>query len=363
MIDFAALRQRFPTLVERTYFATHGFGPILRETLADLDDYRRSLSLRNRGVATWYERVVEIRGLLARLIGADDGEIALGPNATACQAQFAAALRPTMAVHTILTCDQDFPSTRYLWQAQAQRGFRVVETSVDRMIEAIDDSTALVALPLVAYANGALLPVKEIIDAAHAHGALVICDAYQAAGIVPIDVHALDVDALVSGTNKWLSASGMGLAFMYVRRALADRLAPAYPGWFAHRDPLAFDDDFVAADGARRFEQGAPAVEAIYGARAGIKFALEVGVNAIHARSLDLQDHLIAGLDARKIPLATPRAQRGGMIALAVDDPKAIAERLAFANIDVDTRPGIGLRVSCHPCNTIEDIDRLLAAL
>src|SRR3569623_99593 len=213
MTDFTTLRERFPTLVERAYFATHGFGPLLRETLRDLDDYRRTLTLRNRVVATWYERIVEIRGLLAQLVGAREGDIALGPNATACQASFAA--------------------------------------------------------PLVANANGALLDVERVIAAAHDVGAIVVLDAYQAAGIVPIDVRALDVDALVSGTNKWLSSAGMGLAFLYVRRSLANRLAPAFPGWFAHEDPLAYADLFVPAHGARRFEQGAPAVEAIYGARAG----------------------------------------------------------------------------------------------
>jgi kynureninase len=371
--DFAALRERFPTLVERAYFATHGFGPILRETLADLDEYRRSLSLRNRVVETWYRRIVEIRALIARLIGAGDDEIALGPNATACQAAFAAAITPTVKCDTILTTDLDFPSSRYLWHAQGYRGYRVIEVPsrdgrsfpVDGLVEAIDQRTAIVAVPLVAYSNGALLDAKRVIAAAHAAGALVVLDASQAVGIVPIAVHQLGADALVSGTNKWLCSSGMGLAFLFVRKALAVRLAPAFPGWFAHEDPLSFGDYFLAADGARRFEQGAPAVEAIYGARAGIRFAIEAGVDAIRERSLELTDRLIAGADALGIPLATPRAhrERAGVIALELADAAATSERLAALGIDVDTRPGSGLRISCHPCNSSEDLDRLLAAL
>ena len=371
--DFTALRERFPTLVERAYFATHGFGPLLRETLRDLDDYRRTLTLRNRVVATWYERIVEIRGLLAQLVGAREGDIALGPNATACQASFAAALSPTAQCDTILTTDLDFPSSRYLWHAQSQRGYRVIEVPsrdgvafpVDELVAAIDRRTAIVAVPLVAYANGALLDVERVIAAAHDVGAIVVLDAYQAAGIVPIDVRALDVDALVSGTNKWLSSAGMGLAFLYVRRSLANRLAPAFPGWFAHEDPLAFADLFVPAHGARRFEQGAPAVEAIYGARAGIQFALDAGVAAIRERSFELSDHLIAGVDRLGIPLATPRAhaERAGVVCLDLPGAAAIAEALGAQGIDVDTRPGTGLRVSCHPCNTLEDVDRLLAGL
>jgi selenocysteine lyase/cysteine desulfurase len=359
--------------VERAYFATHGFGPLLRETLRDLDDYRRTLVLRNRVVETWYERIVEIRGLLARLVGAREGDIALGPNATACQASICAALSPVDGCDTIVTTDLDFPSSRYLWHAQSQRGYRVIEVAsrdgiafpTDDLVAAIDRRTAIVAVPLVAYSNGALLDVERVIAAAHEVGAIVVLDAYQAVGVVPIDVRALDVDVLVSGTNKWLSSAGMGLAFSYVRRSLADRLAPAYPGWFAHADPLAFGDIFIPAAGARRFEQGAPAVEAIYGARAGIQFALEVGVEAIRARSLDLTGHLIEGVDRLGITLATPREreQRAGVVCLELPAPAAIAESLATQGIDVDTRPGTGLRVSCHPCNTHGDVDRLLTAL
>jgi kynureninase len=236
---------------------------------------------------------------------------------------------------------------------------------VDDLIAAIDERTAIVAVPLVAYSNGALLQAEKLIAAAHKAGAVVVLDAYQAAGIVPIQVRALGVDALVSGTNKWLSSAGMGLAFLYVRADLANRLAPAYPGWFAHEDPLAFGEVFVAADGARRFEQGAPAVEAIYGARAGIRFALDVGVDAIRARSLELADYLITGVDKLGIPLATPRthAERAGMVCLDIGDAEAMATALGEHGIDVDTRPGLGLRISCHPCNTKGDLDRLLAAL
>lgn len=371
--DWTALRARFPTLHERTYFVTHGFGPLLADTLRDLDDYRQSLALRNKGVETWYARVVEIRGLLAKLVGAGPDDIALGPNATACQASLAAAIVPSSGRDVIVTTNLDFPSSRYLWHAQVRRGFRVIDVPsrdgktmpVEDLIATMHDRVAIVALPLVAYTNGALLDAERVIRAAHAAGAIVVLDAYQAAGIVPIDVGALDVDALVSGTNKWLCSAATGLAFLYVKRALADRLSPAFPGWFAHADPLAFAPRFEPAPGARRFEQGAPAVEAVYGARAGVAFALEVGVPAIRARSLALTDHLIEKARSLGLPLATPtaHAQRAGMVCFAVPDPERRAEALRALGIDVDTRPGTGVRLSCHPCNTVEECDRAIEAL
>ena len=373
MIDFLALRSRFITLQERSYFATHGFGPLLAETLRDLDDYRRTLALRNQVVETWYERILELRTLFARLINAGDDDIALGPNATACQAVFAAALTPNWPGDAILTTDLDFPSSRYLWHAQARRGYRVVEVPsrdgrslpVDDLIAQLHDRVAIVAVPMVAYTNGALLDVRRLIAAAHDAGAIVVLDAYQATGIVPIDVRMLGVDALVSGTNKWLCSAGTGVAFLYVKRALAERLEPAFPGWFGHANPLAFGDAFVPAPGARRFELGAPAVEAVYGARAGVKFALEVGVAAIRERSLALSDRMIARADGLGLPLATPRphAERAGTICFDVSEPERRAERLRALGIDVDTRPGTGVRMSCHPCNTVEECERAIDAL
>lgn len=311
---FVAMRPRFRTLIERTYFATHSMGPVFEATLADLDEYRRSLPLRNRATETWLGRIDEIRGLFARLVRADGDEIALGPNATACHGNVAAALAPAPGRTRIVTTSLDFPSTRYLWHAQARRGFEVIEVPspdgvampADALVAAIDERVAIVAVSLVAYGNGALLRARPVIDAAHAAGALVILDAYQAAGIVPIDVRALDADVVIAGTNKWLHGASSGLAFAYIKRELAERLAPAYPGWFGHARMLDFGAAYVPAAGARRFEQGAPSVEAVYAARAGVRFAIDVGVEAIRARSLALSDHLIAGADALGLPLHTP---------------------------------------------------------
>lgn len=369
--DFGALRSRFPVLVERTYLATHTFGPVSVDTLADLDEYRRSIALRNRAVESWLERIDEIRRLFAQLIGATGEDIALGPNATACQGSLAAALVPRSGRDVIVTTDVDFPSSRYVWHAQARRGYQIrnvasadgISVTAEDIVRAIDERVAVVSLPLVTYTTGALLDVTRVVRAAHAAGAIVVLDAYQATGIVPIDVRELGVDALVTGAQKWLCAPTSGLAFLYVKRELAESLDPAFPGWFAHARPFELERDFVPAPGARRFEQGPPAVEAVYAARAGVRFALELGVAAIRARSLDLADRLIAGADALGIPLHTPRARsdRGGMICLGVREPARVARELREVAVDVDSR--LGIRISAHPCNTEADCDRALDQL
>jgi kynureninase len=362
----AAERAHFPIFAERTYLASHCLGPLHVDFDRDLADYRDSLARRTRGIDEWVERVEEVRAALGRLVGAPADDLTLGASATACQATLAAALRPTKGRAGIVVTDLDFRSARYLWEAQTARGFSVETVrSVDGiampregLLEAIDERVAVVAVSLVSYFNGALLDLAPVIERAHRCGALVIVDAYQALGVVPVDVLASGVDALVGGTHKWLSGGGTGLAFAYVRRALADTLEPAYPGWLGHDDAPAYEEAFRPAAGARRFDQGTPAMEAIYTARAGLRFVERLGVAALSEASRARGDQLIQLLDEQGFEVRTPRdrSARGGMICVAAAQPREVAAALRTRGIDIDTRPGTGLRVSPHALTTPAEI-------
>ena len=370
--DFTALRARFPVLAQRTYFDTQSLGPFPEEMLADLDEYRRTLFLRNRGLSLWIERLEELIGLVERVLVAPRDGVALMPSATAAQAAIAATQAPRGRRSRIVYTALDFHSSRYLWASQARRGFQAIEVPstdgaipTERLVELIDERTAVVALALVSPWTGALADVRPVIAAARAAGALVVLDAYQAVGVVPIDVQALDVDVLVGGTHKWLCGGGSGLAFLYVRPSLAEQLEPAYPGWIGHREMVGFAPSYEPAAGARRFMQGAPAAAPIYTARAGLRFVLDVGVDALRARSLALTSRLLARADERGLPLSTPRSPsaRGGALCFPVDDAERIVADLAREGIDVDARREAGIRVAPHPCNTEEECDRVIDAI
>ncbi len=91
--------------------------------------------------------------------------------------------------------------------------------------------------------------VAPIVRRAHEVGAHVILDCYQSAGIVPLDVTALEVDFAVGGSVKWL-CGGPGNGWLYVRPDLAERLEPTLTGWQAHARPFAFEEEMEYA--ARR---------------------------------------------------------------------------------------------------------------
>lgn len=369
-VNFAALRTRFPLLAERTYFDTPSLGPVPEATYGDLAEYIRTIGLRSRAIPLYFERINELVGLYEQLLHAERGSVALQASATAAQAAIAAAVEPRPDKNRILYGALDFHSARYLWVAQAHRGFSVQEVEASNgvgvrpedVLRHLDERVAIVALSLVSPHTGALVDIAPVVKAAHDAGALVLLDVYQAVGIVPIDVQALGVDAVIGGAHKWLYGGGMGLAFLYVRPALAERLTPAYPGWIGHARITGFCQDFEPASGAARFQQGTPAMEPIYSARAGLRLVLEVGVEQLRARSVALTQRMMARATQAGLPITTPLepSRRGGMLCLRVAEPDAIVARLSELGIDIGSRPNAGIRIAPHPCNTEEECDRVI---
>jgi kynureninase len=371
-LDFTTLRKHFPLLEERTYLATHSLGALPQGAFLDTQSYIQSLRLGRRALPTWLERYEEMFVLIETLLNAPTGSIALAPSATAAQAAIAATIQPNAKRNRIIITDLDFPSCRYMWKSQVQRGFDIIEIAVaDGMqiasadvVAQIDDRVAVVAVSLVSYLNSARLDIQPIIEAAHAAGAIVVLDAYQAVGTIPLDVTSLGADVVVGGTHKWL-CGGVGLAFAYVRPSLVEQLDPVYPGWFAHLEPTAFASIFTPAIGARRFQQGTPSLEPIYTSRAGLSLVLKVGVEQIHQRNVELTDYLMNCADAYGIPVHTPRSahHRGGTVCLEVDRAETVVQELAELGIDVDNRSNQRIRVSPHCCNTEEECQQLIESV
>ncbi|MFK7990088.1 MAG: aminotransferase class V-fold PLP-dependent enzyme [Sandaracinaceae bacterium] len=365
-----ALRERIPLLSERVYCASQCLGPVLHETFDALDAYRRTLTKRSRALDAWIERHEALHGSLERLLNAPQDSVFIAGTATGVHGAVAASLSPKGASRRIVISSGDFHSTRYLWRAQERRGFAIDEVDSNgpahgveqTFLDAIDERTAIVALSLVSPRSGALLPVEAIAARCREVSALLVLDAYQAVGIVPVDVRSLGADVVVGGTHKWLHGAGTGVAFGYVEPELAETLRPAYPGWIGHASMLDFGDRFIPHRGARRFEQGTPAMEAVYTSGPGVDAVLEVGVEALRQQSLRLTEHLATCVRARGWDLRTPE-RRGGMLCVGLEAPNEVVEALAADGIDVDARPGAGVRIGPHPCQTIEEMDRILCAL
>ncbi len=366
-------RGQFPVLVERNYLASHALGPMPRAALDDLAEYHETLLQRCAGIPAQLVAIEAMRSDLGRLLQTSPRNLALCPSATTGLAQIAAALPASGERRRILVSAQNFPSTRFVWQAQAQRGFEIElverclppggERSVE-LVGALDERTAAVVVPWVAPYTGALIDLHALSRRCRAVGALCIVDAYQGVGVVPLSLtNPEDMPhVMVAGNHKWLCAASMGLAFMYVEARLADSIEPAAPGWIGDAHFPAFSDQYEPAPGARRFQQGTPAVEPVYGARAGLRFVLEQGIDRLRDASLRLTGTLLEAADDAGIGVLTPRTAdaRCGTVTLdfrhlEVSAQQQLVDQLERARVDVDFRPGGGMRVSPHPCATPND--------
>ncbi len=368
----ARFRERFPDLRGRVHLASCSIGARSRALDAALV---RMLDALAGGAAAWtqFDRESErCRDGFAALVGAEPEQIALLPNASIGAYQAASTLA-LGARDTIVTAAEEFPSIAHVWLAQRRRGARVryVETprehSADAVADAyeaaLDERTALVSVPLVTYAHGTLLPVADVGARARARGARVFVDAYQAVGVLPVDVDELGCDLLVAGSQKYLLGLP-GIAFLYVRDGARTELEPTLTGWFGRRDPLAFDArrlDF--APSARRFETGTPAVPAIYAANAGLGLLAGLDLHAVRRHVAALGELAAARLRDHGERLAAPPAQRrGAHLALVDADPAGLAAWLQARGIAVSPRGSL-VRVAFHLYNTADDVDALCAAL
>jgi kynureninase len=252
----------------------------------------------------------------------------------------------------------EFPSVRYLYQAQRGRGAEVeIVADEAAVLEAIDERTLLVPISHVLFKTGEIQDLEAIVSRAHDAGALVVLDAYQSAGSVPLDVYSLGVDFAVGGSVKWL-CGGPGAGWLYVRPDLAERLEPTFTGWQAHARPFAFEPEQDYAEGAARFLTGTPNVPALYAATAGYELIDEVGVERIRRRSMEQTNLLVELLEAAGFEVLSPRDpnRRGGTVVVRTPEAEAVYRELGARQVICDFRPDAGIRLGPHFFNTDDEL-------
>jgi len=368
-MDSATFRNCFPILSDTVHLASCSLGP----RSAALDDaMRRMLDELHRDPTPWDQWLAEVeqsRREFATLIGAGVEEVAVVPSATVGAFQVASTLglarRPG-----IVTTDADYSSVAQVFAAQGQRGARVAHipergagVPAEDYLAEIDERTALVSVPLVSYRTGARLPVAEVISAARAAGARVFVDAYQSAGVQPIDVAELDCDYLVSGCMKYLLGIP-GIAFLYVRGGLDDEQPPQLTGFYGRANPIAFDPHALDwPQDARRMQINMPTLPAAMAANAGLKLVNGLDGAAVARHVGGLVDAAIERLAAIGAPLCSPTepALRGPQVAIVDADPMGLA---GFMNARrIFPARGHVVRLSFHYFNDEADLDAACQAV
>ena len=365
------IRHRFPIFERLVYINSCSQGALSDSVRASYDAYLRDWDEKGAPWEYWVERGETARAAFARLVCADADEVAVTTSLSAAVSSLASGLRFAQRSKVVLT-DWEFPTIGQIWHAQEARGARVVHVREDAegtlpyeaFDRAIDEDTLLVSITHVCYRNGAMLDVEPIVRLAHERGAMVLLDAYQSAGSVPLDVRALGVEFLAAGSLKYLLGSA-GLAWLYARRDAIERIRPTATGWFADEDIFAMDvSDYSPARDARRFQYGTPPVPSIYAGIAGIELMEEIGVEDTRAHVEELNRRLIDGLDDLRATVVTPRKRRrrGALVCVRSRDVDALVAALRREGIVTSSRAE-NLRVSAHAYNSVEDVDLVLESL
>jgi kynureninase len=360
-LELLDYRDRFPILEHTTYLINHSLGAMPAAAEQRMIEYARTWA--ERGIRAWGEgwwtMPLTVGDQIGRIVGAPPGTVCMHQNVSVAEAIVLSCFQGSERNRIVFEA-ANFPSVRYVYQAQRHLEVVACETP-EELLASIDERTLLVPVQHVLFKSGEIQDVDSIVERAHAVGALVVLDAYQSAGTVPLDVSALDVDFAVGGSVKWL-CGGPGAGWLYVRPELIDSLEPAATGWQAHARPFAFEPELEYADGIARFLTGTPNVPALYAATAGYDLIEEIGVDRIRANSLHQTDLLIREAEARGFEIRSPREpdRRGGTVTVHVVDFEAAHRELAERQVLCDFRPDAGIRLGPHYYNTDADVVRAL---
>ncbi|MET7771561.1 aminotransferase class V-fold PLP-dependent enzyme [Nocardia sp. NPDC005366] len=325
-----------------------------------------------------------VKTAIGELINAAPGSIALSDSATRSWADFFYSV-PLGPGDRVLISGSDYASNAIAALQRARSVGAAVERipsdgsgqlDLDAFEKIVDERVKLVSV-LHAPTNGGLVnPAAEATRIAHSAGALVLLDACQSAGQIPLDVAELGVDALSVTGRKWLRGP-RGTGFLYVRPELAATMQPQRLD--LHGARWIGPDDFQLADDASRFEFWECDVAARLGLGAAVRYLLELGPDDVYAAIAARAEHLrkalpqISGVTVRDLGI-----RHSGIVSFTVDgiDPLAVRDRLADQDITVTvshasstlldmTDRGLAsvVRASPHCFVGFDELDRFVAAV
>lgn len=387
--ELAAFRNRFviddPELV---YLDGNSLGRLPKQGL----ERARELVAQQWGrrlIRSWNEHWLDlprrVGAKIARVVGAGDDEVVVADSTSVNLFKLVlAALRAaeTRGRSKVVTDDLNFPTDRYILRSAVELAgpgydLHVVSSAdgihvpTDALAEAVDSSTAVVALSHTAYKSGWVYDMPAVTDLTHRAGALMLWDLSHSAGAVPLDLSAAAADLAVGCTYKYLNGGPGAPAFLYIRKDLQEAVRNPIAGWIGQDRPFEFGLDYIPAEGLRRMLTGTPTILSIAAIEPGVDLLLEAGLDALRAKSLAQTDFLIELWESELAPrgyrLNSPRehAVRGSHISLAHDEAWGIDQALIEEmGVIPDFRAPDNLRLGIAPIYTsFEEIYRGVEAM
>lgn len=368
--DPLGVRKDFPVCERGVYLNSAYITPVPVQVASAARAFDESKSSRPISLPDMQAKADVVRRQFARLINASEEEVGFLASTSEGENLVASALNLQRGDNVVI--DELHYQTEFVLYKRLEqtRGIelRVAKArngaaTVANFEPLVNRRTRLVSVALVSHQNGFRHDLTPLADLAHAHGAWLYTDAIQAAGTIPIDVRASGVDALCTGTYKWL-LGGYGTAPFFVRREILDRIEPDRWGALHVARDLG-NHRYEIHRSAKKFEYATLAFGAIYQLEAGLGYLETVGVPRIESHTVALAHQLRDGLAARGFDVLTPPGNRSPIVSMRNPaEPGRLQQVLRTAGIEVSFREnGAQVRISPALFNTADDIDACLRAL
>jgi len=375
--DVDALRRReFPWAAagETIFLNNASTGPLPERTIRVTEEWAKLRANPQRvGADLQFGTLAKARELIARLVGAETGEIAMATNTT-YGLNLAAFSLPLKKGDVVLSPDFEFPANVYPWMALAERrGVEYRQIVCDEGVldparlqrELEDERIRAVTVSWVQFASGARVDLDALGSICRERGVFFVVDAIQGVGPLMLDLRKTHVDILSCGAQKWL-LSPWGSGFVYVRKALIETLEPYDVSWLAVRNADDFsrlvDYDFTWRRDARKYEFVTLPYQDMAGMNASLELIQELGAGAVSDHALSLAQVIVDWTcDRDDVELVTPRdtSRRAAVISVRPRDPRAASARLTEAGVAHSLREG-AIRLSPHFYNSREEVLRAL---
>jgi kynureninase len=369
----AALDARDPLRGKRDAFVIPGgviyldgnsLGPLPKAALRELNhaaeqEWGEGL-IRSWNAAGWFDLPTTLGDRLARLIGAEPGEVVCtDTTSTNIFKALHAALNLRPGRTTIVTEGTGFPTDAYMAEgvASARSGVRLKLAGIDAPdIEALlGDDVAAVLVNHVDYRTGALRDMAELTSRIHAAGALAVWDLCHSAGTMRVDVNGANADFAVGCTYKYLNGGPGAPAFVCAARRHHGRLKQPLSGWWGHANPFAFEHSFQPGDGIRPMLCGTQPILSMRALAGALEVWDDIDLQQVREKSLALTDLFIAlveqSCDRFGVTLAAPRehARRGSQASFRHPHGYAVIQALIERGVIGDFREPDFMRFGFAP--------------
>ena len=333
-----------------------------------------------RGWDHWLDAPSRIGDQLARLIGAEAGEVLVTDSTTVNLFRLAsAALDARPERRAIAISRSEFPTDRYVVEGLAAARTLEIRWLDENEIEGVgledvkrvvDEDLAMIVLSHVNYRSAAIADLPRITDLARTNGTLIVWDLSHSAGAVPVDLAANGVDLAIGCTYKYLNGGPGAPAYLYVRRELQDQLRPPIQGWFAQAGQFEMGPRFDRQDGIAGWLVGTPGIIALAAAEVGIALSAEAGIGPIQDKGRALTAYAVELLEAWLVPLGcslgSPRdpARRGNHVSVIHPEARRVTTDLISRGVIPDFRAPNSIRLGLSPLTTsFEDIHQGIEAI